>query len=45
MKFMSFLVIVIGWSSQIFPSWYLLMRNLTASSLRVPMLSMIGALR
>lgn len=45
MKFMSFLVIVIGWLSQISPSWYLLMRNLAASSFRVPKLSMMGALR
>ena len=45
MKFMSFLVIVIGWLSQIFPSWYLLTRNLPTSSLRVPKLSMMGALR
>ena len=45
MKFISLLVIVIGWSSQIFPSWYLLTRNLVASSFRFPKLSMMGALR
>ena len=45
MKLMSFPVIVMGWSSQIFLSWYLLMRNLVASSLRVPKLSIMVALR
>lgn len=45
MKFITLLVIAIGWSSQIFPSWYLLTRNLAASSFRFPKLSMMGALR
>ena len=45
MRFMIFPMIAIGWSSQIFPSWYLLTRNLVASSLRVPKFSMMGALR
>ena len=45
MKFISLPVIAIDWLSQIFPSWYLLMRNLASSSLRFPKLSMMGALR
>ena len=45
MKFMSLALIMIGWSSQIFLSWYQLMRNFVASSLRVLKLSMIGVLR
>ena len=44
-KSMSFTVKAIGQSSQIFLSWYLLTRNLAASSLRVPKLSIMGALR
>ena len=45
MKFISFLVIEIGLSKKIFPSWYLLTRNLEASSFKFPKLAMIGALR
>ena len=45
MKFISFPVIAIGSSSQIFPSWYLLTKNLAASSFKFLKLSMMGALR
>ena len=44
-KLMSFPVMAMGWSSQIFPSWYVLTMNLANSYLRVPKLAIMGALR
>ena len=45
MKFISFPVIAIGSSNQIFPPWYLLTKNLEASSFKLLKLSTMGALR
>lgn len=42
MKLINLSVIAIGWSRQIFSSWYRLTMNLTTSSFKVPKLSTMG---